>query len=117
MDSKALALKIASIADGKKAKDIMILDIAEKSGFADYFVLSTAASVRQIEALSDEIEDKLAEDSLLVNHKEGSGDSGWVLMDYGDIIVNIFSVEQRDRYQIEKVWGDCDRVEFTPKED
>lgn len=117
MDSKALALRIAEIADAKKAKDILIIDIGEKSGFADFFVLATAASVRQIDALSDEIEDKLAEDGLLVTHVEGEGDSGWVLLDYGDIIVNLFSVEQRDRYQIEKVWGDCDRVDYTPKED
>jgi len=117
MDNKALVLKIAELADAKKAKDILIIDIAEKSGFADYFVLATAANVRQIEALADEIEDKLAEDGLLVKHIEGEGESGWVLMDYGDIIVNLFSVEQRDRYSIEKVWGDCDRVEYTPKED
>jgi len=117
MDNKALALKIAEIADTKKAKDILIIDIAEKSGFADYFVLATAASVRQIDALADEIEDKLAEDGLLVKHIEGEAESGWVLMDYGDIIVNLFSVEQRDRYSIEKVWSDCDRVDYTPKED
>ncbi len=117
MDNKALALKVAGIADGKKAQDILIIDIAEKSGFADYFILATAASYRQIDALADEIEDKLAEDGLLVKHIEGQGESGWVLMDYGDIIVNLFSEEQRSRYSIEKVWGDCDRIDFTPSQD
>ncbi|MCQ2553609.1 MAG: ribosome silencing factor [Clostridia bacterium] len=116
MDNKELALKVAGIADDKKAQHILIIDIAEKSGFADYFILATASSYRQIDALADEIEDKLAEDGLLVKHIEGQGESGWVLMDYGDIIVNLFSEEQRSRYSIEKVWGDCDRVEFTPSQ-
>ena len=117
MDSKELVLFVAKVLDEKKAEDISIIDIGLKSGFADYFVLATARSLRQIDALKTELEDKLAEDGLLVRHIEGKGESGWVLMDYGDIIVNIFSEEQRNRYQIEKVWGDCDRVEFTPKED
>ncbi|MCQ2552257.1 MAG: ribosome silencing factor [Clostridia bacterium] len=117
MNSKELALKIAEIADNKKAKDLVIIDISEKSGFADYFVLATANNARMLSALQDEIEDKLAEDGILCNHFEGTGDSGWVLVDYGDIIVCLFLEEQRDRYQIEKVWGDCDRVDFTPKEE
>ena len=117
MNNKELAQFAAQVLDQKKAQDVLILDISLKSGFADYFVLATARSLRQIDALKTELEDKLAEDGLLVRHIEGKGESGWVLMDYGDIIVNIFSEEQRNRYQIEKVWGDCDRVEFTPKED
>lgn len=117
MENKTLALQIAQIADAKKASDIVIINISEKSGFADYFVIATASNSRQIEALSEEIEDKLAEESILVKHIEGSKESGWKLMDYGDIIVNIFSPEQRDRYQLEKVWNDCDRVEFTAKKD
>ena len=114
MDTKELSLKIANLLDSKKANDIVIIDIAEKSGFADYFVLTTASSTRQIDALVTEIEDKLAEDGVLVKHIEGTPESGWVLMDYGDIIICLFSAEQRDRYQIEKVWGDCDRVEYIP---
>jgi len=117
MNNKELVLYSAKVLDEKKAKDITIIDIAFKSGFADYFLLATAGSQRQIDALKDEIEDKLAKEDILVRHIEGKGDSGWVLMDYGDIIINIFSQEQRDRYQIEKVWGDCDRVEFTPTMD
>jgi len=117
MDTKELALKIATELDAKKANDILIIDIAEKSGFADYFVLATAASARQLDALSDDIEDKLAEDGLLVNHIEGEAASGWILLDYGDIIISIFSEEQRSRYSIEKVWGDCDRIDFEPSID
>jgi len=115
MTTKDLALKIADILDTKKAKDITIIDIAVKSGFADYFILATAGSIRQIDALTTELEDKLIQDDILVKHIEGKGESGWVLMDYGDIIINIFSEEQRSRYQIEKVWGDCDIIDFEAK--
>ena len=50
-----------------------------------------------------------------MDHKEGRGDTGWVLLDYGDVIVNVFTAEQRDHYQIEKVWIDCPQVEFEPE--
>ena len=114
MDNKDLALLAAKLLDGKKAKDISIIDIAEKSGFADYFVIATAGSARQLSALCDEVEDGLAKEDVLIDHKEGKGETGWVLLDYGDVIVNVFTAEQRDHYQIEKVWIDCPQVEFEP---
>lgn len=116
MKSKELAVYTAKKLDEKKAKDITIIDISEKSGFADYFVIATAGSTRQIDALKIETEDKLAEKGLLVHHIEGKSESGWILMDYGDLIINIFSPEQRERFQLEKVWGDCDRVDFEAAE-
>ena len=114
MENKDLALLAAKLLDSKKAKDIAIIDIAEKSGFADYFVIASAGSARQISALCDEVEDGLAKENIFADHKEGKGETGWVLMDYGDVIVNVFSAEQRDHYQIEKVWIDCPQVEFVP---
>lgn len=117
MNNKELTLLAAEVLDSNRAKDISIIDISIKSGFADYFLLCTASSKRQMDSVKDILEDKLAAEGLLVKHIEGKGDSGWILMDYGDIIVNIFSPEQRDRYQIEKVWGDCNFVDFTPKAD
>ncbi len=117
MNNKELTLFAAQVLDSNRAKDISIIDISVKSGFADYFLLCTAGSKRQMDSVKDILEDKLAEEGLLVKHIEGKGDSGWILMDYGDIIVNIFSPEQRERYQIEKVWGDCSFVEFTPDAD
>ena len=114
MDNRELALLAAELLDGKKARDICIIDIAEKSGFADYFVIATAGSARQIGALCDEVEDGLAKRDVFMNHKEGRGETGWVLLDYGDVIINLFTAEQRDRYQIEKVWIDCPQVEFDP---
>ena len=116
MDNKDLALLAAKLLDSKKARDINIIDIAEKSGFADYFVIASAGSARQISALCDEVEDGLAKENIFLDHKEGKEETGWVLLDYGDVIVNVFSAEQRDHYQIEKVWIDCPQVEFEPAE-
>ena len=115
MTNKELSLLIAKTLDAKKAQDIVILDIAEKSGFADFFVIADAPNARLVEALADEAEDKMAQAGEPLHHKEGIGDSGWVLLDFGDIIVNLFTKQQRDHYNIEKVWSDCAAVEFTPE--
>ena len=115
MENRELALKIAAALDAKKAQDIVILDIAEKSGFADFFVIADAGSARLVEALADAAEDKMAELGEPLHHKEGVGESGWVLLDFGDIIVNVFTKAQREHYNIEKVWADCDKVQFEPE--
>ncbi|HPF19043.1 MAG: ribosome silencing factor [Bacillota bacterium] len=107
MNNKEIALFIADTLNAKKARDIVILDIGETSGFADYFVIATAASQRQLKALSEEVEERLSPKDIPVRHIEGKGSSGWILMDYGDVIVNIFTEEQRQHYQIEKIWNDC----------
>ena len=116
MTNKDIALFIAKEMDKRKASDISIIDIAEKSGFADYFVIASVAGLRQLSSLAVNIEDRLAEEGIIVGHIEGKGDSGWILMDYGDIIVNLFTDEQREHYNIEKVWADCDRVYFEETE-
>ena len=107
MTNRELAIYAAGVLDAKKAQDIVILDIAEKSGFADFFVIAQAGNARLLEALSDEIEDKMAEAGEALHHREGVGESGWILLDFGDIIINLFTKEQREHYNIEKVWADC----------
>lgn len=116
MNNKEIALHAASFLDAKKALDIVILDIGERSGFADYFVIATAMNPRNMQTLCEEVESKFKEIDILVRNIEGKDSSGWVLMDYGDIIVNIFTVEQRDRYQIEKIWNDCTTVDYKQKQ-
>ncbi len=111
MNNKEVALLTASVLNEKKAKDIVILDIGEKSGFADYFVIATAANLRQLKTLTEEVEERLAQKDTLVRHIEGKGASGWILMDYGDVIVNVFTEEQRQHYQIERIWNDCTPVD------
>ncbi|MGI6256503.1 MAG: ribosome silencing factor [Anaerovoracaceae bacterium] len=110
MNSKELARAAARLLDKRKGEDILIIDIAEKSSFADYFILASGGSERQIGSLADDVEEALAKDGLPVKNIEGTKESGWILMDYGDMIINILTREMRERYNIEKVWVDCDKL-------
>lgn len=112
MDNKETALFAASVLDNKKAQDIVCIDISSKASFADYFVLASGNTERQVKALADEVDDELAKKEIFAKNIEGQASSGWILMDYGDVIINIFTTEMRDRYNIEKVWGDCEFVEL-----
>ena len=107
MDNKDFAMKAANALDDKQGTDIAIIDVAEKSSFADYLIIASGSSDRQVGALADAVEDKFAEEGILPKNIEGKQNSGWILMDYGDIIVNVFNQEMREKYNIEKVWGDC----------
>ena len=111
MESKEMAMKIAKLLDERKAIDVQVIDIALKSSFADYFVICSGTSERQINTLVDDVEEAFAKEGLLVKSVEGKQNSGWILMDFGDIIVNLFTKEMREKYSIEKIWGDCDFIE------
>lgn len=112
MTNKEYAILAAKKLSEKKAMDTVIIDIQEKASFADYFVIATGNSDRQVNALIDDVEDTFAQEGLLAKSIEGKNNSGWILMDFGDIIVNLFTPELREHYSIEKVWGDCPYVEF-----
>ena len=107
MKNKDFALLAARVLDQKKAQDIVVIDIQEKSSFADYLVIASGGSERQVLTLTDEVEEQMDREGLIARSIEGKNHSGWVLMDFGDIIVNIFTKETREKYNIEKVWGDC----------
>ncbi|MBQ4649817.1 MAG: ribosome silencing factor [Firmicutes bacterium] len=111
MTIKDYALLAGKTLSDKKAQDIVIIDIQEKASFADYFVIASGGSERQVNALVDDVEDAFAKEGLFVKSIEGKQNSGWILMDFGDIIVNVFTKEQREKYNIEKVWGDCQFIE------
>ncbi len=111
MTNKELAVFAAQQLAEKKASDVAVLDISARSGFAAFFVIATAHSLRQLASLCDELDDRLSKEGVNVRHVEGKGDSGWILMDCGDSIVNLFTSEQREHYQIERIWGDCERIE------
>ena len=117
MDNKAIAWKAAEVADSKKGQDITLIDISKTSGFADYFVITHAPSDRLMKTIADEVEDKLAELGVFLKHSEGKNGTGWILMDFGDIIVNVFSKEQRERYNLEKLWGDGEITYFEGTKD
>ena len=108
MSSKDIAIKLAELLNSKKAEDIVVIDIAEKSSFADFLVVASGSSDRHIESLIDDVEDLAAQDGVPTKGIEGKNGTGWILLDLGDVIVNIFSREMRSKYNIEKVWADCE---------
>ena len=97
--------------DARRAKEIRMLKTTDVTTLADYFVICSGTSERQINTLVDDVEEAFAKEGLLVKSVEGKQNSGWILMDFGDIIVNLFTKEMREKYSIEKIWGDCDFIE------
>lgn len=108
MNTHEIATAIAKALSDKKAFDVVIIDIAEKASFADYFVIATASNDRLLASLAELAEDKAYELGLESKGIEGRGGSTWMLIDLGDIVVNIFNPTSRDRYALDKIWGDCD---------
>lgn len=110
MKSRDLADKVAEILSKKKAEDIMIIDIAQKSSMADYMILASGANERQIGALKEELMDEFAKQGFEIKSVEGKKESGWILVDGGDLIISLLTEEQRKNYNIEKVWADCESI-------
>jgi len=103
---------IAKTLNDKKGMDVAIIDISPKASFADYFVIASGGSDRQVAALVENVEDLMEPQGVFPKSVEGRKSSGWILMDYGDVVVNIMSTEMRERYNLEKVWGDCEITEI-----
>ena len=113
IEAKKMALDIAKLLDEKKAMDVAVIDISPKASFADYFVMASAGSERQLDALVDNVEDALEPQKLFPKSVEGKRSSGWILMDYGDVVINVMTVEMREKYNIERIWGDCESLEIN----
>ena len=103
----SLAHEIVDIASDRKAADIVMLDIRKQTTFADYFVIMSGNSGVQVRALSDNIRRRLLEKGVRPLRSEGSAEDGWVLMDYGSVVVHIFRPEQRAYYGLEQLWADA----------
>ena len=104
------ARKIVEVASDKQAEDVRLLDISKTSTIADYFVICNGNSARQINALCDDIDRFLSDNASPLHHREGTADSGWVLLDCGDVVVHIFSAEQREYYQLDALWSHAPTV-------
>lgn len=101
-----IAHRAVDAAADKLATDILMLDLREKCSFADYFVVCSGSSERQLKAILEEIDEALTQVGTPLLRREGATESGWVLLDFGDVIVHIFTPELRDYYRIEKIWAD-----------
>ncbi|MDY6892919.1 MAG: ribosome silencing factor [Chloroflexota bacterium] len=107
LESTEIAKKAVEAAIDRQANDILMLDIRQVQYFADYFVICSAESDRQMRAICDEIHEKLKQERIRLLHQEGSEDSGWALLDFGSVVVHVFAPDQREFYDIENVWRDA----------
>ena len=99
-------------AQDKQAVDITVLKLV--GAFADYFLLASGRSQPQIKAISEAIEERLRREGLRLTHREGKPGAEWVLLDYGDFVVHIFSERARQYYDLERLWRTAERVDFPP---
>lgn len=111
MSESAAFAKLAyeALAD-KKGSDIKIIDISEVSAIADYFIIADGANQNQLQAMCDAVEETLYKAGCQLKQTEGNRNSTWILMDYGDIIVHVFSKEDRLFYDLERIWTDGKEV-------
>lgn len=92
--------------DEKKGEDIKIIDISEISIITDYFVIANGNSLSQVQALVDNVEEKMYEAGFNIRRREGNRNSTWVLLDFGDVVVHVFDNEDRLFYDLERLWSD-----------
>ena len=104
-ESLELAKHLVDIIADKMGSDILLLDLSGVSPIADHFIICSAQSERQIESIREDVAVSLKRAGTRLVHLEGTAASGWVLMDYGGVIVHIFSPQQRERYRLEELWG------------
>ena len=108
-EAVALAVAAADAADDVKATDLTILDVADLLALVDVFVLASTTSDRQLKAAAESIEERLRGLGRKPLRREGTPASGWVLLDFGDLVCHLFSTEQREFYSLERLWADVPR--------
>ncbi|MFW6056738.1 MAG: ribosome silencing factor [Chloroflexota bacterium] len=106
LEPSEIARLASEAASEKQASDIIVLDVHASCSFADYFVIASAESVRQLNAVWEAIMDALKGEGALPLHKEGTAESGWLLADYGSVVIHLFAVEEREIYRLEALWKD-----------
>ena len=106
IEAKALANQIAEILDKKGATDIQILEVGHMTSITDFFVVASGRNVQSVATLAEDLEDHLAEQGIEPRRKEGKNGARWIVLDYAHVIVHIFHPEERQYYDIERLWRD-----------
>jgi ribosome-associated protein len=112
LDPAQLARAAADAASDKKASDVLLLDIREVTTVADYFVICSGNNPRQIQTIADTIDEELGKQGAALLHREGTAETGWILLDFGDVIVHIFGPKEREYYRIERLWSEAKTVVY-----
>jgi ribosome-associated protein len=107
----ALVTRARELLEDKKGVDIVLMDVRKTSGVADYFLLVTGTSAPHVRALADEVQFTLKHEGIQCLHRSGSSDSGWIVVDYADVIIHILSPQARKYYSIEDLWAGVRRQE------
>jgi ribosome-associated protein len=111
--SEPLALRLAELADSKKAVDVVVLDMRELVSYTDFLAICTARNERQARAIVDEVRLGVKrETGLLPGGVDGAGADGWIVLDYLDCVLHVFTAEARERYQLEDLWREAPRLEL-----
>jgi ribosome-associated protein len=110
--SRDVAVAAARAASGKQAEDIVVLDVSEVIVITDYFVLCTATSSRQVKTVIEAVEEEIRALGVRPVRREGEADAGWWLLDYVDVVVHVFGVEEREYYDLERLWRDAPVVDW-----
>lgn len=111
MGSQELAKIAIHALEDKKAVDVRVIDISEVSVLADYFIIANGTNKNQVQALADEVEEKMGRAGCPVKQIEGYDAANWILMDFGDVIVHIFGGENRLLYDLERIWRDGKQID------
>lgn len=111
--SEQLARQLATIADSKKAEEVIVLDMRKLVAYTDFLAICTARNERQARAIIDEVRVRVKRESgLLPGGVDGGGEAGWTILDYLDCVLHVFTPEARERYGLEELWRDAPRLEL-----
>jgi len=111
MEAKELVKKIGNFLNEKKAEDIVIINVADKTIVADYYVLATGRSMTHVKSLCELVEEELDKENIAPLRREGVREGRWAALDYGDVILHVFNDESRLFYHLERLWDNGDNIE------
>ena len=110
MNSLELTYEIAKLLDSKKGEDIKAIKVKELTSISDYFIIASGTNQNQVQAMMDNVDETLGRAGYEMKHSEGSRNSSWILLDYGDVIIHLFDEENRLFYDLERIWRDGKKI-------
>jgi ribosome-associated protein len=115
-EARETALVAAQAAADKLATDVSVVDVSDRLAITDAFVLASAPSERQVQAIVDEVEERLRQQGIKPVRREGVAESRWVLLDFVDVVVHVQHAEERAYYALERLWKDCPTIPFVDRD-